>query len=534
MAFRTNSREIIISAEVSSRTVSMARVLISETFMVSYNDWPRVLFHSAVLCNILGGFWLLDSLKDPILVGTIGIENQPAAKVLIFYGTVFMVISALLSDPVQGLDNTSTAANRVLGWCSYCLIESYGSLMVALFWSFTNNVMDLEQAKGAYGVIIAVAQLGAITGATVATQAASIGMPQLCLMAAMSVFTVSLMMKTYHLIFLREHPPSHHHYHVPRHRAQPLPLLPPSDEHERVNPPHPADTATVIIHRQQWRSNLFVSAKRCGTVFAGFYEGVSLILAHGYVLLLMGVSCLYEIVLTVLDFTFKVQSKESLSSSLLLELGEGVAHGEALSIRFADLMGRFGQMTNIVSLLVSVFGFSFLVRRLGVSSCLLIFPALLFLAVILTNFVPSLWVIFFLVSVLKALTYSLVDPVKELLYMPTSEAIKFKAKAWIDVFGSRFAKAIGSSITHFSHGKLDRLRKISELPAMIICIAYLLLAWNTGKEFDKLIAGKIIVGENHTVRDDKDAVINGLRPGDVGYEGYDPKLFEGVDFPLKL
>jgi len=27
-------------------------------------------------------------------------------------------------------------------------IEAYGSLMVALFWSFTNSIMDLEQAKG--------------------------------------------------------------------------------------------------------------------------------------------------------------------------------------------------------------------------------------------------------------------------------------------------------------------------------------------------------------------------------------------------
>lgn len=27
--------------------------------------------------------------------------------------------------------------------------------------------------------------------------------------------------------------------------------------------------------------------------------------------------------------------------------------------------------------------------------------------------------------------------------MPTSDLIKFKAKGWIDVFGARFAKAVG-------------------------------------------------------------------------------------------
>jgi AAA family ATP:ADP antiporter len=53
-----------------------------------------------------------------------------------------------------------------------------------------------------------------------------------------------------------------------------------------------------------------------------------------------------------------------------------------------------------------------------------------------------MWVLFMLLSVLKAITFSLNEPVKELLYMPTSEAIKFKVKAWIDVFGARCAKAV--------------------------------------------------------------------------------------------
>jgi AAA family ATP:ADP antiporter len=46
---------------------------------------------------------------------------------------------------------------------------------------------------------------------------------------------------------------------------------------------------------------------------------------------------------------------------------------------------------------------------------------------------------------LQGLTYSLNEPAKELLYMPTSDMIKFKAKAWIDVFGARLAKAMGAS-----------------------------------------------------------------------------------------
>lgn len=72
-----------------------------------------------------------------------------------------------------------------------------------------------------------------------------------------------------------------------------------------------------------------------------------------------------------------------------------------------------------------------------------------------------MWVLFVLLSILKATTFSLNEPVKELLYMPTSEAIKFKAKAWIDVFGARCAKALGSYITNLGNILADSLIPLS-------------------------------------------------------------------------
>jgi ATP/ADP translocase len=73
--------------------------------------------------------------------------------------------------------------------------------MVALFWSFTNSLMDLEQAKGAYGLIICFAQVGAITGSTLATHAAEMGIPKLFLVASVSIMSVSLLIKVYHIVF---------------------------------------------------------------------------------------------------------------------------------------------------------------------------------------------------------------------------------------------------------------------------------------------------------------------------------------------
>ena len=46
---------------------------------------------------------------------------------------------------------------------------------------------------------------------------------------------------------------------------------------------------------------------------------------------------------------------------------------------------------------------------------------------------------------LQAVNYAFAQPVRESLYIPTVKDIKFKSKSWIDAFGSRFAKGVGSS-----------------------------------------------------------------------------------------
>jgi hypothetical protein len=46
-----------------------------------------------------------------------------------------------------------------LWYFMFAAIESYGSLSVAAFWSYTNSTLSLEDAEGFYGPIIAIAQV---------------------------------------------------------------------------------------------------------------------------------------------------------------------------------------------------------------------------------------------------------------------------------------------------------------------------------------------------------------------------------------
>ncbi len=65
----------------------------------------------------------------------------------------------MLADPDIGLSNTNANPGRLLGWVSYCAIESFGSICISLFWAFVNSIMNFDGAKSAYGLIVAGAQV---------------------------------------------------------------------------------------------------------------------------------------------------------------------------------------------------------------------------------------------------------------------------------------------------------------------------------------------------------------------------------------
>lgn len=105
----------------------------------------------------------------------------------------------------------------------------------------------------------------------------------------------------------------------------------------------------------------------------------------------------------------------------------------------------------------------------------------------------NLPVLFLSMSLLKALTYSINDPAKEILYIPTSNAIKFKAKFWIDVVGARVAKAIGSSINTYA-GTIDRIVKYGSLPSLLTAAALWFICYVVGIRFDELLETGEIIG----------------------------------------
>ena len=178
---------------------------------------------------------------------------------------------------------------------------------------------------------------------------------------------------------------------------------------------------------------------------------------------------------------------------------------------FTTFMGLFGQATNTLSFLMSLLGTAAVIRTLGLRLTLLLFPSLCLAVIIMVRLYPSLYMVFAAMIILKASSYALNNPTKEMLYQPTAPNVKYKAKSWIDIFGARGSKAMGSVITNAFSDSASNLIQNGSLVGMAVAS---FLIWNArfmGRKFDEYMESGYIVGGDNDEEDE--ATYDGIKSG---------------------
>jgi ATP:ADP antiporter, AAA family len=483
-----------VDAPASFKSISKLKQMMLQVHRKLYGDklppseTIRTLCLSSTLFFMIGGYWLLRSLKDPVLTALCGVTAIPKAKMLsvavvlavvsiynrlldhpnlskhtlfyifgMFYFCLFTIISILLQHPTMGLPNEKPDMSRILGWVSYCSIESFGSVMVSLFWSFANSNFNLESAKASYGLLVATAQIGSILGPTVVNvYAQSWGVARIYFLGAISMLLLQGCMYMY-----------------------------------------------IKIYGTDETRNAALETPKKKKKGAGVLEGLHLFVKYNYVKGIFAISCLFMVEVTIVDYTMKVLARDHFGNLHPCTVGNscwdyttnssGGMSAEATAA-FTTFMGFFGQATNALSFLLSFFGTSAIIRYLGLRLALLLFPSLCLLVIIIVRLNPTLYVVFAAMMVLKANSYALNNPTKEMLYQPTSSAVRYKAKSWIDIFGARGSKAMGSLVTNAFSESATELVANGSLVGM--CVASFLI-WNArfmGRSFDEYIKSGYIVG----------------------------------------
>ncbi|MBC7173379.1 MAG: hypothetical protein H5U40_13150 [Polyangiaceae bacterium] len=199
-------------------------------------------------------------------------------------------------------------------------------------------------------------------------------------------------------------------------------------------------------------------------------SGARLVLASRYLLAILGIVSVYEIVSTLMDYQFSWTIAHYLD-------------GDAIGRQFS----RVFLITNVVSMCVQLFVTTPVMRRRGVTTALLVLPMMAGLGSLGFAIVPALWVGSLLNTCDNAFSYSIHQSAKESLYVPRTEAEKYKAKAFIDMFGQRVAKGVGVllslGVAQLFTG-IFAVRSLSMVTLALI-VVWVYLARYVGRRFDE-------------------------------------------------
>lgn len=345
-------------------------------------------------------------MKNALFMELVGPTYLPQAKLasmlfllltLVLYGKgvdwlgkrrllalLYAIYAALFAALTYFFQQGSASHHQTLGWGFYLTIESFGSLGISHLWSLAvNATTDAEVAARRFPLLAVGGQIGACTCTFLLARTAEHGqlVPLLCL--AVVLLAVAPVMTFYWL--------------------------------QRNNIPdevvHPAEAA-----RPQDKE---------GT---GLWEGLRLVMTRPYLVAILWSVVAYELVGTYLDYQMNTKAHETL---VTLE-------------KVTAFLATYGFAANFISLIFALTGTTWLVKNWGLSRCLIIYPIVLCFLVLAAASFPTLWVIFTAQIALKGAAYGFNKPCLELVYVPTSDDIQFKAKSWIDTAGSRGGKALGS------------------------------------------------------------------------------------------
>lgn len=408
---------------------------------------------------VISSFWILKPLKKGLFIGFYDVQGldlggwvftaaqaEQLAKVLnMVVAFVAVMAFTLLSRTLQRQQLSYvfsgffivcfafyslflTAQNAGMVWSFYLFGDLYSTLMVATFFVFLNDSVDAEVAKRLYGLI----GLGGVSGGWFGTEVLRLKIDDFRLAEWMWVcLGIALVIVVISAVVGR--------------------LVRPAPKQAVRDVVAPSQNKNVAI------------------------EGAALVFRSPYLLSIVAIVGIYEMVSTLMDFQF------SATVSHYLE-------GDEIGKQFATVFA----FTNRFAFFVQLFLTSFVMTRFGVGIALMFLPVAALLGSAGFLILPTLLMGSALNTCDNGFSYSINQSAKEVLYVPTTKEEKYKAKAFIDMFVQRFAKALAvgmSLIITLVFTGFENLRWLS-LVSIVLLVFWILAVRYVGQRFKALESGR--------------------------------------------
>nr|MBP7854532.1 hypothetical protein [Candidatus Babeliales bacterium] len=436
-----------------------------------------------VFALVIGSYTIAKELKDSIFVSIVGKEFLPTAKLLVifllipaamgyarvvdalrryqvlafyslFYGITLACFTLFLGHPTIGLYNTVVSGNRLFGWIFYCVLEGYSPFVVSVFWAYLNSVSSPTEAKNSYPLMVAGSKVGGILVSLFACYMlghvdtlrwlGNVNHDVVAHQILLGIVSCMLLCIPVFLYFLLKYVPGKYLH------------------------------GYEAVYRMEKRQEHEQESKTEVTPKVSTLSGIKMLFSEPYMLGIFGLVFFYETLNVLLGFQ-RIGLLQKASSSIA-------------DLSAAMFWQRFEM--HFWGMIFALFGVQFLLRKFEVRRCLLMVPVIisfLLFFFLFTNNADSVSLVFISLGVIN---YSLSYPLREALYIPTPKDIKFKAKAWVDSFGTKFSKGFGSmfaNMTSFLPLGSAALLTIYIGFFSVLMLMWFVTAWLLGKKYEQAI-----------------------------------------------
>lgn len=403
----------------------------------------------------IAAFWTLKPLRTSGVIKTFSIDYYPVIRqgVLLLVPLILMLYSvAAVRLSRRKLVYALTAIFVLMNiafWIMFTrypadwvrvvfffYVDAYVTVMVTLFWTYTNDVYGVLDARRAYGFIGAGGILGGIFGSSISGWASQALQNGIVLVAAVLLLPIPAIVHVLESFFPED------------------PLLS--------------------------KNRLSMGKRRIQTeetVGQSFTAGWRAVANSKYLICIALIVGVYEVISASIDFQFNSSSSEAFPKMLDM----------------AAFQGKVFFWAQVAALALQIFLVPLIHARLGAVAGLLFLPTALFFGSAAFALIPALASITFLIGSEAAMQYSVNQSSKEILYVPLDAGAKYRGKAFIDMFVVRSSKTLGALFLIFYTFYLSKVgigpRWLIGMNTLLIAI-WLIAIVSAGRHYSVLTANR--------------------------------------------
>lgn len=355
-------------------------------------------------------------------------RNRLVAGVTLFFASHLVVFYAAAST--SGLRESLALSLIFFVW-----VGIFNMMLVAQLWAFANDVYDPERGKRLFVIVGLGASLGAIAGGQITLALSSVfDVFEMLLVGALALVGVALI--------------------------------------------------TQIVHRRESARALRAASAQPAAAPAehDMTGAFAMVLRHRYLALIAAFSLVFSIVNTNGEYMVG----KLIKAAATLEVERGTLSPADLVSFIAARFNTYFQWTSWLSFALQFLVVSRLIRWAGFGRAFFILPVLALLDGVAVAIAPVLTVLFIGKIVENSTDYSLNNTLRNMLWLPTTREMKYKAKQAVDTFFVRMGDVASGASVVLGATVLQLGVRAFAIANAVLALVWLWLAWAIAREHQKL------------------------------------------------